>query len=176
VTTSGAWERIHALRTLEKISEFLNQFLIWLAGCFLGAMIVMTCANIFLRIVWVPIRGTYELMGYFGAVATAFAIGYTQIKRGHIAVDIMVTRFSAKTRRILDGVNNLLCMAFFAVVAYKIVGYGSTLWRTGEVTETLRIIYYPFVYCVAIGCLTLSLVFGVDFLKALLGAGKEGQG
>jgi len=161
---------------LEKISHFLNQFLIRLAGCFLGAMILMTCANIFLRIVWVPIRGTYELMGYFGAVATAFAIGYTQMKRGHIAVDIMVTRFSGKTRRFLDGVNHLLCMAFFAVVAYKVAGYGSTLWRTGEITETLRIIYYPFVYCVAIGCLTLSLVFAVDLLKALLASGKEGQG
>ncbi len=173
--TSGAWERIHALRYLEKISEFLNQCLIWMAGCFLGAMIVMTCANIFLRTFWVPIQGTYELMGYFGAVATAFAIGFTQIKRGHIAVDIVVTRFSGKIRHVLDGVNNLLCMAFFAVVAYKIVGYGSTLWRTGEVTETLRIIYYPFVYCVAIGCLALSFVFGVDFLKALVGAGKEGH-
>jgi TRAP-type C4-dicarboxylate transport system permease small subunit len=163
------------LRTLEKISEFLNHFLIWVAGCFLGAMIVMTCANIILRIIWVPINGTYELMGYFGAVATAFAIGYTQIKRGHIAVDIMVTRFSGKTRRVLDGVNNFLCMAFFVVVAYKVAGYGTTLWRTGEVTETLRIIYYPFVYCVAIGCLTLSLVFGVDFLRDLLGSGKEGH-
>jgi hypothetical protein len=39
----------------------------------------------------------------------------------------------------------------------------------------LRIIYYPFVYCVAIGCLTLSLVFGVDFLRDLLGSGKEGH-
>lgn len=161
---------------LEKISHILSQFLIWLAGCFLGAMIVMVCANIFLRIVWVPIKGTYELMGYFGAVATALAIGYTQVKRGHIAVDIVVTRFSGKTRRFIQGLNNLLCMVFFAVVAYKIAGYGSTLWRTGEVTETLRIIYYPFVYCVAIGCITLSLVFGVDFLKALLGAGKEGRG
>jgi hypothetical protein len=73
-------------------------------------------------------------------------------------------------------VNNVICMAFFAIVAYKVAGYGTTLLRTGEVTETLRIIYYPFVYCVAIGCLTLSLVFGVDFLKAVLGAGKEGQG
>jgi TRAP-type C4-dicarboxylate transport system permease small subunit len=161
---------------LEKISHFLNRLLIWLAGCFLGAMILMTCANIFLRIVWVPIKGTYELMGYFGAVATAFAIGYTQSKRGHIAVDIVVTRFSGTTRRFLEGVNNLLCMAFFAVVAYRVAGYGTILWRTGEVTETLRVIYYPFVYCVAIGCFTLSLVFGVDVLKALLGAGKEGQG
>jgi TRAP-type C4-dicarboxylate transport system permease small subunit len=91
-------------------------------------------------------------------------------------VDILVTRFSGKTRRVLDAVNDLLCMAFFVIVAYKVAGYGTTLWRTGEVTETLRIIYYPFVYCVAIGCLALSLVFGVDFLKAVLGEGKEGQG
>ena len=40
--------------------------------------------------------------------------------------------------------------------------------KTGEVTETLRIIYYPFTYVVAFGCLVLALVMLTDLLKNLL--------
>jgi TRAP-type C4-dicarboxylate transport system permease small subunit len=153
---------------LDRVSGFVNRVLIWIAGCFLAAMIVLTCANIVLRLVWGPVRGTYELMGYFGAVMMAFTLGYTQIRRGHIAVDILVGGFSKKTRRILNGVNCFTCMIFFALVAWQISKYATTLWKTGEVTETLRIIYYPFTYSVALGCAALSLVFLTEFLKSVL--------
>ena len=56
---------------LEKISKFLNQALLWMAGLFLIAMIAITGANIIIRLFWLPLRGTFELMGYFGAVVTA---------------------------------------------------------------------------------------------------------
>ena len=150
----------------EKVTRLLNQGLLWIAGCLLGGMILLTCANVLLRLVWVPVAGTFELMGYFGAVLTAFALGYTQIRRGHIAVDIVVLGFSKGAQRVLNSVNSLICMAFFAVVAWQIARYATTLLTTGEVTETLRIIYYPFTYCVALGCATLSLVFLTDFLKS----------
>ena len=154
---------------LEKISNALNQILLWIAGLFLIAMIAITGANIVSRLFGLPIRGTFELMGYFGAVVTAFALGYTQIKRGHIAVDIVVLRFSEKTQRILHTVNHLICMAFFVIVAWQVSKYATTLWETGEVTETLQIVYYPFTYAVALGCLILAVTFFVDILKSVFG-------
>ena len=132
------------------------------------AMITITGANIVTRLFWTPIRGTFELMGYFGAIVTALALGYTQIKRGHIAVDIVVLRFSEKTQRILHAVNHLVCMAFFSIVTWQVFKYASTLRETGEVTETLQIIYYPFTYAVALGCLILAFTFLVDFLKSII--------
>lgn len=152
---------------LEKVSQSLSKVLMSVAGCFMAAMILLTCMNIFLRLVWVPVAGTYELMGYFGAILTAFALGYTQTRRGHIAVDVLVLKFSGKTQRVLNGINYLICMIFFLIVAWQIAKYAGTLWKTGEVTETLQIIYYPFTYAVALGCGALSLVFLVDFLKCV---------
>ncbi|MBC8178191.1 MAG: TRAP transporter small permease [Desulfobacteraceae bacterium] len=153
---------------LKRISDYLNQILICIAGLFLIAMIFLTCANVFLRLVWIPVSGTFELMGYFGAVLTAFALGYTQIRRGHIAIDIVVLRFSKKAQRILSAINYIICMVFFTAVAWQIAKYAGTLRETGEVTETLQIIYYPFTYGVAFGCAVLSLVFLVDLLKLLM--------
>jgi TRAP-type C4-dicarboxylate transport system permease small subunit len=121
------------------------------------------------------VSGTFELMGYFGAVLTAFALGYTQIRHGHIAVDIVVKGFSKRTQAVLNGINSAICMVFFALAAWQIASYATNLWETEEVTETLQIIYYPFTYGVALGCGVLALVFLIELLKVLAGTGKDEQ-
>jgi len=163
------------MKTVEKINRFFSQFLLWIGGAFLAAMIMLTCGNIFLRLVWVPIPGAYELMGYFGAMAAALALAHTQIRRGHIAVDVLVNSFSKNIRRFLNVTNSALCLVFFILIAWQIGAKGWTLWRTGEVSESLRIIYYPFVYGTALGCAALALVFLTDLLLVLF-PGKEVRG
>ena len=153
---------------LDKFSRLLNQTLLWFSGVFLVGMILLTCSNIFLRIVWIPVSGTFEIMGFLGAISTAFALGYTQMKKGHIAIDILVCSFSKRTQGILNGINYLILAIFFAIVSWQIAKYATTLLKSGEITETLQIIYHPFTYGVALGCAALSLVFLVDFLKSVL--------
>ncbi|QTA78607.1 TRAP transporter small membrane protein DctQ domain-containing protein [Desulfonema limicola] len=160
---------------IEKLIFKINNLLILIAGVFLTAMILLTCGNIFLRIVWVPIRGTFELMGFFGALVTTFALGYTQLSRGHIAVDVLFRKFSSRTVSILSSINNIICMAFFAVMAWQLFEKGSILFKTGEVTETLRIIYYPFTYGTALGCGFLALVFLGDLIKIIFMKNKEAE-
>ena len=159
---------------LDKINLFMNRLLTFIGGIFLVAMVLLTCANIFARNIWIPIRGTFELMGYFGAIVTAFALGSTQLKKGHIAVDVLINTFSDSTKKILQIVNNGICTAFFSIAAWQIAVKATTLMNTGEVTETLRIIYYPFTYAVAFGCLVLALIMLTDLLKALIPQ-KEGE-
>ncbi len=153
------------MQILEKISLALNRILIFIGGTFLAGMVVLTCLNIFFRIVWVPVKGTFELMGYAGAVITAFALGYTQINKGHIAVDILVKCFSEKIQKIIGCINSAICLIFFSLAGWQIVKLGTNLLQTGETTETLRIVYYPFTYGVALGCFALALVMLVDILK-----------
>jgi TRAP-type C4-dicarboxylate transport system permease small subunit len=150
---------------LEKINRILNLSFICIAGLCLAAMIVMTCANILLRIIWVPLKGTYELMGFFGAIVTAFSLGYTQLKKAHISVDIVVERFPPGIQKILNGLGCIICIIFFSIAGWQISKYAATLLKTGEVTETLRIAYYPFTFGVAGGCLLLAIVMLIEFLK-----------
>ncbi len=159
---------------LNKVNKQLNQLLVQIAGFFLVIMILLTCANIFLRLVWVPVRGTFELMGFFQSIVAAFALGYTQMKRGHISVDILINNFSEKTKRILNAINDLICFVFFVLVAWQMIKMAETLRTTGEVTETLRIIYYPFTYAVAFGCITLALVFLTGLMNAVI-SGEGGK-
>jgi TRAP-type C4-dicarboxylate transport system permease small subunit len=153
---------------LDRINHYINLVLMGIGGLFLIAMVALTCANVFLRLVWIPVAGTFELMGYFGAVLTAFAMGYTQLKKGYIAVDIVVTGFKKKNQNILNAVNAIICSAFFVLVTWQISKYAANLSKTGEVTETLQIIYYPFTYAVSVGCGALALVYFIEFLKTFV--------
>ncbi len=158
---------------LDRMSHYLNLFLMGIAGVFLVGMIALTCANVFLRLVWIPVAGTFELMGFFGAVITAFAMGYTQLKKGYIAVDIVVLKFPKKAQKVLNALNALICTGFFVLVTWQISKYAANLRSSEEVTETLQIIYYPFTYAVAVGCGALALVFFIEFLKAFWPAKED---
>jgi len=147
---------------LEKISDRLNRWATAGAGVILVFMILLTMANIVLRKVWVPVRGTYEMMGFAGAVITALAMGITQKKKEHIHVDILFNRFPAPVRRVLSAVNTGICAVFFAMAGWYVAGKAQTLFATGEVSETLRMVYYPFAYVVAGGCFLLAVMLLMD--------------
>ncbi len=115
-----------------------------------------------------PLKGAYELVGFFGALVVALPLGYAQITRSHISVDILATRYSKRVKRMMNAISSFVCMIFFVLVAWQSAVYATTIWKRGETSETLRIIYYPFVYVVAICCLLLVFVLMIDFLKSLL--------
>ena len=153
------------METIEKISDILNRCAGIIAGTILMFMILLTMGNIVLRRVWVPIRGTYEIMGFAGAVITALAMGFTQKKREHIHVDILVSRFPRSVKKVVFAVNNAVCTIFFLVAAWFVGRRGMTLLETGEVSETLRMVYYPFAFVVAFGCFLLAAMLFLDLLK-----------
>ena len=148
----------------DKIVHKINCSLVGIGGAFLVAMILLTAANIVMRALGLPIKGTFELMGYFGAGVAAFALGYTQMRKGHIAVDVLVASFSARTQRLLTAVNNLVCSFFLVLMAWQVGSKAAVLFRTEEVSETLRIVYYPFTCGVAVGCGFLAIVFLRDLV------------
>ena len=156
------------METIDKISDFLNRWAGIIAGVILVFMIVLTMGNIVMRRVWVPIRGTYEIMGFAGAVITALAMGVTQKRQEHIHVDILVNRFPRPLKKVVFAINTALCSSFFFVAAWFVGQRGMTLLETGEVSETLRMAYYPFAFVVALGCLLLAAMLLIDLVKLFL--------
>ncbi|NWG04978.1 MAG: TRAP transporter small permease [Syntrophaceae bacterium] len=153
--------------TLEKISNVLNKWFIWIGGFSLLLMIGIACANMLLRPFGSPLKGAYELVGFLGAMTVAFALGYAQITKSHIAVDILAIHYSKRTQRMVNGISSLFCIVFFVLVSWQSAVFATTILKRGETSETLRIIYHPFVYLVALCCLLLAFVLFIDLLKSL---------
>jgi TRAP-type C4-dicarboxylate transport system permease small subunit len=112
-----------------------------------------------------PYRGAYELVGFLGAIVIAFALGYTQKRKDHIVVDILTEKFPKRVNRVLDGVNYFITTIFFAIVSWQVFIWGMKISKSGEVSETLKIIFHPFIYSVSLGFVVFSLTLVIDFLK-----------
>jgi TRAP-type C4-dicarboxylate transport system permease small subunit len=133
------------------------------------AMMLLTCADIVLRLMRRPITGTYELMGFLAALFVSFALAQTSVDKGHIAVDFLVQRFSRRVQEGIEAVNSLVCIGLFGLVARQCVVYGAELRASGEVSMTLQLPLYPVVYGIGAGCAVLCLALAArvgDILKS----------
>ncbi|MEA3428741.1 MAG: TRAP transporter small permease [Thermodesulfobacteriota bacterium] len=137
----------------------INSLQVFLGGCFLIIMIFLTCANILLRQFGLPVRGTFEIMGFFGAVIFAFSLGYSHEKKEHLYVSIIFDKFPEKVKKAAHVINSLVCIFFFSLVSWQLVKKALVLKNVHEVSETLRIAYYPFILVLSFGVAVLVLVF-----------------
>jgi len=152
---------------LERISELLRRGLMIAGGVSLLALTLLATTNVALRIFQVPASGTYEVVSFLGAIVTAGALGYTQKRKDHIVVDILSDKFPAPVKRVLDRVSYALILVFFSIVSWQTFVYGKRLMLTGEVSETLKIAYYPFVFLVSAGFAVLALTVLLDLVETI---------
>lgn len=155
------------MELLDKLNDWLNRILLILGGIAVLALMLLATGNVVLRIFHLPFRGTYEIVGFLGAVVIAFSLGYTQKRKDHIVVDILTERFSKRTNRFLNLFNYLVTMIFFGIVSWQIFVWGIKIWKAGELSETLKVIFYPFVLSVGLGFMVLALVLLNDLLRTL---------
>jgi len=156
------------MHLLEKINDACNWVMTVLGGISVLLLMVIATGNVCLRIFGLPYRGTYEVVSFLGAITIAFALGYTQKKKYHIVVDVLSEKYPEGLKRIADAVSYLLCMVFFTFISLEILKWGIKIAESGEVSETLKVIYYPFIFCVGAGFFFLTLTLLIDFLRTLM--------
>ena len=157
---------------LERLSDLLRRVLMIAGGVALLALTLLATMNVALRIFRVPVSGAYEVVSFLGAVVTAGALGYTQKRKDHIVVDILSEKFPAPVKRVLDRVSYALILVFFSIVSWQTFVYGKRLLVTGEMSETLRIAYYPFVFLVSAGFAVLALTVLLDLAETVWSRGN----
>jgi TRAP-type C4-dicarboxylate transport system permease small subunit len=154
------------MRLLEAASRHLNRALALLAGLALAAMMLFAVSDMVLRGIGRTVAGSYEVIGWLSAAAMALALGSVQQHRGHVAIDLLTARLSPRWRAAIELLMSLCALLLFAVLTVYLFAYGRTLQDTGSLSETLRVVVYPWVYVVAAGAGGLTLALLVDVCRA----------
>lgn len=152
---------------LERLSVRLNIWSGWLAGGTMVLMMLLSVINMFSRAASRPIGGAAEMVGWLAALTAALALGYTQMERGHVAIDLLVSRFSRRTRATVDGFASFISMFLSILAGWQLTVHAGRLWQRGSLSETMHIAYFPFTYAVAFGFFCLALALMVDGIKSL---------
>jgi TRAP-type C4-dicarboxylate transport system permease small subunit len=164
------------MNSLDRLSKRLSKILYWVAGAAIVSMMLLTCIDVVLRLAvtayheyhWVflapfrPIAGTYELVCFMGAVAVSFAMAHTSVERGHVAVSLVVRLLPERTQGLIDTITSGFGFILFALLTWRSVLYGNHLRASGEVSLTLQLPFYPFVYGIGFAAAVVCLVLLVD--------------
>jgi TRAP-type C4-dicarboxylate transport system permease small subunit len=136
-----------------------------LAGVSLVFLMVLTTVDVCLRACRHPVPGTYELVGFAGTVAIGCAMPITSWRRGHVYVDFLLNLLGPRSRTGLQAATRLVGAGLFAVLAWNLALFGLDLQRSGEVSPTLELHYYPVALGFAAAAAFQSLVLLTDLVK-----------
>jgi TRAP-type C4-dicarboxylate transport system permease small subunit len=143
----------------------LSNWMHVVAGIALTFIMLLTVSDVVLRLFGHPIVGTFELVGLGGAVVIGFGIPITSWNRGHIFVDFMINWCSPKIRDGFNVVTRLVSIGLFILVGWNLFILGNDLLKSGEVTLTRQLPFYPVAYGLGICCFIQCLVLICDLAK-----------
>jgi len=154
-------------RAVHSLCRFLN--IIGIIA--MASLLLLTIMDVILRSFWRPIEGTYELVTFLGASVIGFSLPLASWTKGHVFVDSIVLMFPKKIGNIINLITRCAGMVLFILIGWNLMIYGMDLYTTGELSQTLRIPFYPVAYGLAICCLTVCVVLFCDILK--ISGGKD---
>ncbi|GAB4234476.1 MAG: TRAP transporter small permease [Deltaproteobacteria bacterium] len=158
---------------IERIASGLRKLLMAAGGAALLLLVLLATGNVALRIVRAPVGGAYEVVAFLGAIVIAGALGHTQKEKDHIVVEILSERFPPPVKRVLDAFGYAVSAVLFGIVTWRVFAYGLTIQRSGELSETLKVPFHPFVYGVGAGFAVLVLTLLLDLLGVICGEGGK---
>ncbi|MEJ5376893.1 MAG: TRAP transporter small permease [bacterium] len=141
-------------KTVRDLSRFTNL----LAGVSLSFIMFLTVLDVILRFFRKPIVGTYELVGFAGAVVIGFAVPLTSWDRAQIYVDFFLEKLPRAARNLMNLLTRVLSIALFAALGWNLIRIAMDYQRTGEVSATLQLPFYPVAYGLGVVCFLQCLV------------------
>jgi len=142
-----------------------------IAACCLFGMALLTGADVGMRGAFnTPIFGCEEIVSILGVIAVGFALPYAHFQKSHIGVEILVRRFSRKTRSIIKLITNTATLVLMGLVSWRMFLYAHTLDVSGEVSMNLELPEYYVIYVLAFGFLVYSICLLRDVIKFFKGS------
>jgi TRAP-type C4-dicarboxylate transport system permease small subunit len=149
----------------EKTVTGLGSLFKMVASAALLAIMLLTCLDVSMRYFFGrPMAGTYDLVSLLGAVLASFAMPFTMLQKGHVAVEILVQSLSRGKQLIIETVTHVLGILLFLVLVWQFIVLAMDMKAAGEVTPTLLVPFYPILYCMAICFFGLCLAILVNLL------------
>lgn len=160
--------------SINRIVGVASRWLHNIGSWILFAMMMLTLVDVTLRYIFNrPIPGGIEVSEYMMVILVAFTLAYTAFEKGHITVDLIVSKLPPKAQAITNSITTMASLCFFSVVTWQAGLYVKSTVDSGWRSEMLGIPIFPFVGVIAIGCGVLCLVFLADFLRLLSEATKK---
>lgn len=104
----------------------------------LAIVMLIISVGVISRLLGRPLLGVIELAEIFHFFVIIFSFGYTQAKKEHIAIGLLVDRYSPKVQLIFDNIAHILTVSVCIVITYIF------FLTSMEETKTTLLLDFPF--------------------------------
>ncbi len=169
-------------RTVLKGFNSATEALFWLGCVALVGIVLLVFADICGRyFLTMPVQGSIELVEQAMAIVGGSAIMYAAVKRGHVAVDVLLARFSRHTQMIMQRIFSLLGFGTWALLAYRVYMDTLEVIKISQTTDVLHISIAPFMLILMLAVFLSSLALLIQTFHPVASEetmgkmGEEGQ-
>jgi TRAP-type C4-dicarboxylate transport system permease small subunit len=143
----------------------------WIARGILVMLAISVLVDVVARNINQPITGNVEVAEPLLVAIAYFALAYTHMQRGHIRVEVLYTRFSARTKDIMDIITTLLATGVFGAMVWALVSRVVSIVASpdgGPLTPgILEIPLAPMFVLIALGVFVLCLELILDVVTTV---------
>lgn len=112
-----------------------------------------------------PILGDLEIIEVLLVVVAFFACAHTQLRKRHVAVDMVINKVSPRVRAIMTFAHRSVSIAVLALVVWQTWGNAQYFMDIDVKTVVLGFPLYPFAFAITFGCLLLFIVLLRDLFS-----------
>jgi len=157
-----------AFNSFEKFVKDCTRWMSYIAYIALSLMVLFVVADIIgNKLFKTPVPGGIEFVSLLSVIAISFAIAQTQIEHGHIEVEMLVRSLPRKAQKIIAVCVHLCSIALFIVLSVMSFKYGASLQAGGEVSMTLGLPFYPFIWGIGVSSIFVILVLIMQLWSVL---------
>jgi TRAP-type C4-dicarboxylate transport system permease small subunit len=158
---------------LKPIVSKLSVSMAVIAGITLISVMLMTVLDVILRYFGQPITGIYDIVALGGAIVIGFSMPLAAERKVHVYMEMGQQLYGRTMKQILRLFTRLIIFGISFIAAWNLIRLGIDFRHTGEVSLTIKIVYYP----IAIGlgaCFFIQmLVLVVQIFQVFSGGSDE---
>jgi TRAP-type C4-dicarboxylate transport system permease small subunit len=149
----------------------ISQVQVIISCAMLALMMFISTADVVGRYFFLkPITGVWEIVSYAFVVCGAFALGYTQLVKGNIAITLISDRLKPRVRAGIFIFSYLICIAASALITWqgwlRMLTYSHK--TVGGETITLGITIWPFMLIFTLGFFWVTVIFAIDIYDSVV--------
>lgn len=158
------------------MNRFVNIIEI-LAGYSLGIVALLVFLEISLRsLLGVQIPDAYTIGSLLQGMAIFWGFATATFAGRHITVDVVWEMCPPRLALLIDTLADLVTVGFFACLAVMLYWKVDSLYRSGEVTNTMKLVLWPFVVVAAVGILSCVILGIIRIVWRLQGREPQESG
>ena len=151
----------------DTISKLAHGLMI-IARVVVALMVALITSDVVLRYFFNrPIAGSYELIEFMMVFVVFLGLAYTQVRKGHLCINLFTKNLSGATMAVLNGLTYLLCFVIFTLISWRLSIAASSAFSNESISTVLSIPIWISYWVTVIGAATLTIVFLADFLQSV---------